>query len=141
MTVSCRGKARRSALSCADVGNRSQRVAKCGHPGPPDVCSRRSPRHRLVIAAEPSDRTFAAVDVSQFEPWVDKRTVARHIGCSVRTVENYMKLGMPYVKRFANGPVRFRLSEVDAWMRGRGSGQGSDSSQADEQDEPSKGDE
>lgn len=51
------------------------------------------------------------------EPWVGKREVATHFGVSVRTVENYMKAGLPHTKRFQGSPVRFRLSVCDEWFQ------------------------
>ena len=53
------------------------------------------------------------------EPWVDKRTVARHLGVSPRTVNRYMDRGMPFRRRFEHSFPRFQLGAVEEWMEGR----------------------
>lgn len=55
------------------------------------------------------------------ERWVSKRQVAAHFGVSVRTVENWMRAGLPHVKRFEHGHVKFKLSVCDEWFQGRAS--------------------
>jgi hypothetical protein len=48
------------------------------------------------------------------EPYLTKRELARHLRCSVGTVKNRMRAGMP---RHSNGHlVLFRLSEVEPWL-------------------------
>jgi excisionase family DNA binding protein len=63
--------------------------------------------------------------------WVNKATVAAHLSVSQRTVERYMRRGLPYVKLYDGGAVRFRIAAVDAWLAtstdGR-SGSGGDAS-------------
>jgi len=53
----------------------------------------------------------------QPEPWKSKREIAEHLGVTIRTVQRYMVAGMPYHKVFERGPARFKVSEVDSWMR------------------------
>ena len=54
------------------------------------------------------------------EPWLTKRQIADHLGVSVSWIERRMRIGLPHhrdpVKRCV---VRFRASEIDAWMEGR----------------------
>lgn len=45
-----------------------------------------------------------------------KQELAGRLRVSPRTIERYMKMGLPYDKPFDHGAVRFRLAEVDAWM-------------------------
>ena len=52
------------------------------------------------------------------ETLLTKAEIARHLGKSTKTVERYMKRGMPYSKPYPNGAVWFRVSEVDAWLGG-----------------------
>lgn len=52
------------------------------------------------------------------EELVTKAAVARHLSCGTKTVERYMARGLPFVKPFEHGSVRFRLSDVDAFMDG-----------------------
>lgn len=60
--------------------------------------------------------------VRAHEAWVGKRAVALHFGVSTRTIENWVRdHGMPHVKRFEHGHVKFRLGECDDWFRGRAS--------------------
>lgn len=50
------------------------------------------------------------------EPYIGKREVARRLGKTVRTVDNWMRRGMlPYYK--CNRTVAFRWSEVQGFMR------------------------
>jgi len=58
---------------------------------------------------------FRAAGAAQ-EARVTKRMVAKHFGVSMRTVERYMRIGLPYEKPFPGGSVRFVLSEVEQWF-------------------------
>jgi hypothetical protein len=49
------------------------------------------------------------------EPWVTKRQLAEHLKVTVRWIETQHHLGLPYVRR--GGVVRYRISEVEAWLR------------------------
>jgi excisionase family DNA binding protein len=48
------------------------------------------------------------------EPWMTKRELARELRCSTRTVE---RLRLPAMR--VGGQNRYRLSEVEAHLRGR----------------------
>jgi hypothetical protein len=50
--------------------------------------------------------------------WLDKRGLAEHLSCSVRSIEAAMKRGMPYAVIF--GRAKFRASEVEAWLERHG---------------------
>jgi hypothetical protein len=52
------------------------------------------------------------------ERWLDRRALAEHLGCSVRSVELRMADGMPCWK--VMGRVKFRVSEVEPWLRDNG---------------------
>lgn len=52
-------------------------------------------------------------------PLQTKAEIAAHFRVSARTVERWMKKGMPYRKPYENGSVRFCLAECDAWARRR----------------------
>ena len=54
------------------------------------------------------------------EPWIGKAEVAAHLGVSPRTVNRYMRAGMPYRRRFEHSFPRFQISAVEDWMEGRG---------------------
>jgi excisionase family DNA binding protein len=60
--------------------------------------------------AEPATATWP-------EPWLCKRDLAAYLGFSVRWVELQMQAGMPH-KRIG-GRVRFRRSDVEAWLDNR----------------------
>ena len=45
-----------------------------------------------------------------------KREVAKHLGCCLRSVDNYMQRGCPYYK-LGHRQVRFDLGEVQAWVK------------------------
>lgn len=49
------------------------------------------------------------------EAWVSKQDVARHRGVSTRTINRYMKRGLPFVKKFEHSFPQFQLSAVDEW--------------------------
>lgn len=55
------------------------------------------------------------------EPWISKAEVAAHFGRTPRWVELRMREGLPHRKDGAHrlARVRFRLSEVEAWMGSR----------------------
>lgn len=65
----------------------------------------RFPVERRVLAGAPGG-------------WVSARVVAGWFGVSVRTVERWRAEGCPCL-RVGRG-VRFRLVEVEGWLRGRG---------------------
>jgi len=48
------------------------------------------------------------------EPWLDKRALATHLGCSERWLEYRAQEGMPSWK--IAGRIKFRPSEVEAWL-------------------------
>lgn len=52
------------------------------------------------------------------EPWLDKKGLARHLACSVRSIEFAIVDGMPHTVIF--GRVKFRASEVEAWLERNG---------------------
>ena len=52
------------------------------------------------------------------EPWLDKRGLAAHLGCSVRSIEYAVRDGMPSAVIF--GRVKFRASEVERWLEQTG---------------------
>jgi hypothetical protein len=52
------------------------------------------------------------------EPWLDKRGLAGHLACSVRSVETALAQGAPHAVIF--GRVKFRVSEVEPWLEERG---------------------
>jgi excisionase family DNA binding protein len=55
-------------------------------------------------------------EASLSEPYIGKREVARRLGKTVRTVDNWMRRGMlPYYK--CSRTVAFRWSEVQEFMR------------------------
>jgi excisionase family DNA binding protein len=51
---------------------------------------------------------------SRVEPWLTKREIADHLGCSVRTVE---RLHLPAMR--VGGQNRYRLTEVEAFLTHR----------------------
>jgi len=52
------------------------------------------------------------------EHWLDKRGLAEHLACSVRSIEQAVHDGMPHAVIF--GRVKFHASEVEAWLEARG---------------------
>lgn len=52
------------------------------------------------------------------DSWLDKRGLAAHLACSVRSVENALADGMPHAIIF--GRVKFRAQDVEAWLEHTG---------------------
>ena len=48
------------------------------------------------------------------EPWLDKRGLADHLACSVRSIETALAEGMPHAVIF--GRPKFQVSEVEPWL-------------------------
>jgi hypothetical protein len=48
------------------------------------------------------------------EPWIDKRALAEHLSCSVRSIETAVSEGMPHAVIF--GRVKFRVTDVELWL-------------------------
>jgi hypothetical protein len=52
------------------------------------------------------------------EPWLDKRGLAEHLACSVRSIQTALAEGMPHAVIF--GRCKFRVSEVEPWLEAHG---------------------
>jgi hypothetical protein len=52
------------------------------------------------------------------EPWLGKRAMAAHLGCSERWLEYRLRDGLPSWK--IAGRVKFRPSLVEAWLTENG---------------------
>ena len=52
------------------------------------------------------------------EPWLDKRRLAEHLACSVRSIETALAEGLPHAVIF--GRVKFRVTEVEPWLADHG---------------------
>jgi hypothetical protein len=57
-------------------------------------------------------------NVVGLEPWLDKRGLADHLGCSVRWIAYRMEDGMPHA--VIAGRIKFRASEVEPWLEQHG---------------------
>jgi hypothetical protein len=53
-------------------------------------------------------------DVAHLEPWLDKRALAAHLGCSERWIEYRAREGMP--SWLIAGRRKFKPSDVEAWL-------------------------
>lgn len=59
------------------------------------------------------------------EPLLDRRGAAAWAGCSTRTVDAWLAEGAPHVRLGGpGGAPRFLASELLAWLRRRGCGEG-----------------
>ena len=52
--------------------------------------------------------------MSELEKWLNKKMIAEHLCVTIRTVERWHELGLPF--RRVGGVNRYRRSEVDAWV-------------------------
>jgi hypothetical protein len=50
--------------------------------------------------------------------WLDKRALAEHLACSVRSIETAVAAGMPHAVIF--GRVKFQVAEAETWLEQRG---------------------
>lgn len=57
-------------------------------------------------------------NVIGLEPWLDKRGIAAHLGCSVSWVEKRMAEGMPH--SLIAGRCKYRASQVEPWLEQHG---------------------
>ncbi len=57
-----------------------------------------------------------APGVGRREGWVTKRELASHLHVALRWIEMQHHNGLPHVRR--GGVVRYRISEVERWLRG-----------------------
>jgi hypothetical protein len=56
--------------------------------------------------------------VAHLEPWMDKRRLAAHLGCSVSWVEKRSAEGMPH--SLIAGRCKYRASQVELWLERHG---------------------
>jgi hypothetical protein len=54
----------------------------------------------------------------QPEPWLDKRGLADHFACSVRSIETALAAGLPHAVIF--GRPKFKVSIVEPWLEQHG---------------------
>lgn len=52
------------------------------------------------------------------EPWLDKRALAAHLSCSVRSIQTALAEGMPHAVIF--GRVKFQTADAEAWLEQHG---------------------
>ena len=52
------------------------------------------------------------------DPWLDKRALAEHFSCSVRSIEQALAEGMPHARIF--GRPKFQIPDVEAWLEQAG---------------------
>jgi hypothetical protein len=52
------------------------------------------------------------------EPWIDKRALAVHLACSVRSIQTALAQGMPHAVIF--GRVKFQVTDVEDWLEDHG---------------------
>lgn len=57
-------------------------------------------------------------EIAYLEPWMDKRAMAAHLGCSVSWVEKRMAEGLPHT--LIAGRCKFRASKVEPWLERHG---------------------
>jgi hypothetical protein len=57
-------------------------------------------------------------DLPQLAPWLDKRSIAEHLGCSIRSINYAINDGMPHAIIF--GRAKFQAAEVEAWLEQTG---------------------
>ena len=57
-------------------------------------------------------------NLTDIEPWLDKRALAEHLSCSIRSIQTALADGMPHTIIF--GRVKFRVSEVEPWLEAHG---------------------
>lgn len=66
----------------------------------------------LVTLREAVDKLSS--HLAQQGPWFDKRALAAHYSCSVRTVEEWMAEGIPHA--IIAGRVKFKVAECERWL-------------------------
>jgi hypothetical protein len=60
----------------------------------------------------------AQPETTYCEPWLDKRGLANHLACSIRSIENALAEGMPHATIF--GRIKFHVSDVEPWLEEHG---------------------
>jgi hypothetical protein len=74
------------------------------------------PRRQSDLIAQPINRD-PEYEHRPPEPWVTKRQLADHLSLTPRWIELQQPLGLP---RWSTGGMsRYRISEVEAWLRER----------------------
>jgi hypothetical protein len=51
------------------------------------------------------------------ERWLSQKELAAHLGCSVRTILNYQRAGMPHL--MGGSHPRFKASDCEVWLTAR----------------------
>jgi hypothetical protein len=96
-----------------DPSKRPRAVQGRGH----DPTESEVPMSEQNDSPQPSAEQIAAL-LRGAEPWLDKRGLAQHLSCSVRSIEAARAEGMPSAVIF--GRRKFRVSEVEHWLEEHG---------------------
>jgi excisionase family DNA binding protein len=59
----------------------------------------------------------AELVVAREERWLSPKELAAHLGCSVRTILNYQRAGMPHL--MVGSHPRFKASDCEVWLTAR----------------------
>lgn len=73
---------------------------------------------RLESIERKLDVIAGQADIAQLEPWLSKRHLAAQLAVSPRWLDARTSEGMP--SRMIAGALKFRLSEVELWLRRHG---------------------
>lgn len=57
-------------------------------------------------------------EIHQLEPWLDRRALATHLGCSVRWLEDRQAEGIPHA--ILAGRIKYKVSIVEPWLEEHG---------------------
>ncbi len=74
-----------------------------------------SPKTRGTGASLVPPGSLGAGGTGHLEGWVTKRQLAAHLQVTPRWIELQYPHGLPYIRR--EGIVRYRISEVERWLR------------------------
>jgi hypothetical protein len=66
----------------------------------------------------PDDLAALIQAVRDHTPWLDKRAIAEHFDCSVRSIEYALADGLPHAIIF--GRPKFQVNDVEAWLKRTG---------------------
>jgi hypothetical protein len=79
-------------------------VTEVSLPFPPELVEEIAKRAAELVQQEP-------------ERWLSQKELAAHFGCSIRTVSNYHRAGMPHI--MVGSHPRYRASECEAFLTAR----------------------
>lgn len=81
------------------------------------ICAKLRSLDETIAAAREAVTRRQTEAVNELEPWLDNRSAAKYLAMSISTLETRLASRTPPPHTHDGGKLRFKPSELDAWLR------------------------